>query len=208
MKDQKGNNNNKKGEEQQRYKDIFNSFNEVSETDEVLHQLATLNFSEVKNINLNNKNCANKNEEEQNIFNELNFQNINNEEQLSNLITNNTNNNINDEKPLSLILLKEKINRIYITMQGLNFNEKNLNNLNEFIPYLYNIEQKQYKYIDKLLDVYVELLSRIKEEINVKEKFIQKLNSVSLGIENYEKKNLINQKKIKDKENEKIIFNS
>ena len=197
MKDQKGNNNNKKGEEQQRYKDIFNSFNEVSETDEVLHQLATLNFSEVKNINLNNKNCANKNEEEQNIFNELNFQNINNEEQLSNLITNNTNNNINDEKPLSLILLKEKINRIYITMQGLNFNEKNLNNLNEFIPYLYNIEQKQYKYIDKLLDVYVELLSRIKEEINVKEKFIQKLNSVSLGIENYEKKNLINQKKNK-----------
>ena len=185
MKDQKGNNNNKKGEEQQRYKDIFNSFNEVSETDEVLHQLATLNFSEVKNINLNNKNCANKNEEEQNIFNELNFQNINNEEQLSNLITNNTNNNINDEKPLSLILLKEKINRIYITMQGLNFNEKNLNNLNEFIPYLYNIEQKQYKYIDKLLDVYVELLSRIKEEINVKEKFIQKLNNVSLGIENY-----------------------
>ena len=206
MKDQKGNNNNKKGEEQQRYKDIFNSFNEVSETDEVLHQLATLNFSEVKNINLNNKNCANKNEEEQNIFNELNFQNINNEEQLSNLITNNTNNNINDEKPLSLILLKEKINRIYITMQGLNFNEKNLNNLNEFIPYLYNIEQKQYKYIDKLLDVYVELLSRIKEEINVKEKFIQKLNSVSLGIENYEKKNLINQKKIKDKENEIIML--
>ena len=45
------NNNNKKEDEQQRYKDIFNSFNEVSETDEVLHQLVSLNFNEDKNIN-------------------------------------------------------------------------------------------------------------------------------------------------------------
>ena len=203
MKDPNGNNN-KKDDEIQRYKDIFNSFNEVSETDEVLHQLAALNFNEEKKTNINkNDNIKSKldiNEEEQNILNEINFQNINinNEEQL--------NINNNDEKPSSLILLKEKINRIYITMQGLNFKDNYLNYLNDFVPYLHNIEQKNYKYIDKLFDVYFELLSRIKQEINLKDKFIQKLNNVSLGIENYEKKNIINQKKIKDKENEIIIL--
>ena len=201
MKDSNGNDN-KKEDEQQRYKDIFNSFNEVSETDEVLHQLADLNFSEEKKIIVNkNDNIKSKldiNEEDQNILNELNFQNINNEEQI--------NINNNDEKPISLILLKEKINRIYITMQGLNIKENYLNNLNDFIAYLHNVEQKNYKYIDKLFDVYLELLSRIKQEINIKDKFIQKLNNVSLGIENYEKKNLLNQKKLKDKENEIIIL--
>ena len=198
------NNNNKKDDEQQRYKDIFNSFNEVSETDEVLHQLVSLNFNEDKNISAQNSNInisilkskLGLNEGEKKIT--TNEFNINNPEI-------NLNNN-NDEKPLSIVLLKEKINRIYITMQGLNFNDKNLNNLNEFIPYLNDIDQKHYKYIDKLLDVYGDLLIRIKEEIKIKEKFIQKLNDVSLGVENYEKKNLINQKIIKDKENEIILL--
>ena len=198
------NNNNKKEDEQQRYKDIFNSFNEVSETDEVLHQLVSLNFTEDKNISAQNSNInisilkskLGLNEVEKKIT--TNEFNINNPEI-------NLNNN-NDEKPLSIVLLKENINRIYITMQGLNFNDKNLNNLNEFIPYLNDIDQKHYKYIDKLLDVYGDLLIRIKEEIKIKEKFIQKLNDVSLGVENYEKKNLINQKIIKDKENEIILL--
>ena len=205
MKDSNINNNsNKKEDEQQRYKDIFNSFNEVSETDEVLHQLVSLNFNEDKNISAQNSNInisilkskLGLNEGEKKIT--TNEFNINNPEI-------NLNNN-NDEKPLSIVLLKEKINRIYITMQGLNFNDKNLNNLNEFIPYLNDIDQKHYKYIDKLLDVYGDLLIRIKEEIKIKEKFIQKLNDVSLGVENYEKKNLINQKIIKDKENEIILL--
>ena len=211
MKDSNGNDNmSKKEENQQRYKDIFNSFNEVSETDEVLHQLAALNFNEDKkfnsqNNNLNDTNIKSKLDiEEQNILNEIDFQNINNQEQNTNNIDNNGNNN--DEKPLSIILLIEKINRIYITMQGLNFKDKGLNNLNEFIPYIHKIEERHYKYIDKLFDVYFELISRIKEEINVKEKFIQKLNNVSLGIENYEKKNLLNQKRIKDKENEILLL--
>ena len=209
MKNTNGKNNNKKEEDQQRYKDIFNSFNEVSETDEVLQQLAALNFNEDKSLNLQNSNInitilkskLGLNEEDKNI------PNIQEQEQQQNININiDSNNNNNDEKPLSIILLKEKINRIIITMQGLNFSEKNYNNLNEFIPYLNNIEQKNYKYIDKLLDVYVGLLIRIKDEIKVKENFIQKLNDVSLGVENYEKKNLINQKIIKDKENEVLLL--
>ena len=118
----------------------------------------------------------------------------------------NDNDNLKEEKPISIILLKEKINRIYITMQGLNFKEKELINLNNFVPCLNNFEQKKYPQIDKLLEVFVSLISRIKDEINVKNKFIQKLNEVSFDIENYEKKNIINQRVIKDKENEILIL--
>ena len=206
MKDSNSKNNNKKEVEPQRYKEFFNSFNEVSETDEVLQQLASLNFNEDKSINMQNSNInmsildskLGLNEEDKNI---QNIQEQKQQQNINNSVINSNNNNY-DEKPLSIILLKEKINRIIITMQGLNFNDKNLNNLNEFIPHLNNIEQKNYKYIDKLLDVYVELLLRIKNEIRVQENFIQKLNEVSLSVENYEKKNLLNQKIIKDKENE------
>ena len=205
MKDSNPNNKENKNDDPQRYKDFFNSFNEASETDEVLHQLAELNFSEEKNINIKNNNEKNNkinieiNDEEQNILNELEIKDENH-------LKLNDNPNNNEVKPLSIILLKEKINRIYITMQGLNFRENELNNLTEFLPCLPNIKESNYESIDKLLDIDVLLLSRIKEEIKVKEQFIQKLNNVSLGIENYEKKNIINQKKIKDKENEIIVL--
>ena len=190
MKDSNGKKNKDKDEEMQRYKDFFNSFNEASETDEVLQQLVNFNFED-KKTKLNKNNIINANEEN---ISKIKFENYNN-------------NDINkDEKSISIILLKEKINRIYISMQGLNFKEKDLNNLNDFIPCLNNFEQKRYPLIDKLLDVFIALISRIKDEINVKNKFIQKLNEVSLDIENYEKKNIINQRVIKDKENEMIIL--
>ena len=190
MKDPNGNKINKKDDDMQRYKDFFNSFNEASETDEVLQQLVNFNFED-KKTKLNKNNIINANEEN---ISKIKFENYNN-------------NDINkDEKSISIVLLKEKINRIYISMQGLNFKEKDLNNLNDFIPCLNNFEQKRYPQIDKLLDVFIALISRIKDEINVKNKFIQKLNEVSLDIENYEKKNIINQRVIKDKENEMIIL--
>ena len=186
MKDPYGNRINKKDEDAQRYKDFFNSFNEVSETDEVLHQLANLNFEEEKLKSNKNNNFNDEN------ISKIKFENYNN-----------NNNEINEEdKPTSLVLLKEKINRIYISMQGLNFKEKELNNLNDFIPCLNNFEQRRYPQIDNLLDVFFILISRIKDEINVKNKLIQKLNEVSFDIENYEKKNIMNQRVIKDKENE------
>ena len=59
MKETKGNKNNKKENEMERYKDFFNSFNDVSETDEILNQLANLNFGEDKQ-KLNKNNNVNK----------------------------------------------------------------------------------------------------------------------------------------------------
>ena len=189
MKDPNGKKINNKDDEMQRYKDFFNSFNEASETDEVLHQLANLNFGEEKTK-------FNKNSNNEGNISKIKFENYNN-----------NNNEINkEEKPISIVLLKEKINRICISLQGLNFKEKELKNLTDFIPCLNNFEQRKFPQIDKLLDVFIHLISRIKEEANVKNKFIQKLNEVSFDIENYEKKNIINQRVIKDKENEIILL--
>ena len=189
MKDPNGKKNNNKDDEMQRYKDFFNSFNEASETDEVLHQLANLNFGEEKTK-------FNKNSNNEGNISKIKFENYNN-----------NNNEINkEEKPISIVLLKEKINRICISLQGLNFKEKELKNLTDFIPCLNNFEQRKFPQIDKLLDVFINLISRIKEEANVKNKFIQKLNEVSFDIENYEKKNIINQRVIKDKENEIVLL--
>ena len=189
MKDPNGKKINNKDDEMQRYKDFFNSFNEASETDEVLHQLANLNFGEEKvKLNKNSNNEGN--------ISKIKFENYNN-----------NNNEMNkEEKPISMVLLKEKINRICISLQGLNFKEQELKNLTDFIPCLNNFEQRKFTQIDKLLDVFINLISRIKEEANVKNKFIQKLNEVSFDIENYEKKNIINQRVIKDKENEIILL--
>ena len=186
MNDKNGKNINDKDNDLQRFKDFFNSYNEVSETDEVLNQLVNFNFGE--------ENSKLKNNNEKSILKEIKFEN------------HNADNNSNEDKPISIVLLKEKLNRIYISMQGLNFKENELNNINNFIPCLNNFEHKKYIQIDKFLDVFVSLISRIKDEINIKNKFIQKLDEVSLDIENYEKKNILNQRVLKDKENEIIIL--
>ena len=186
MNDKNGKNINDKDNDLQRFKDFFNSYNEVSETDEVLNQLVNFNFGE--------ENSKLKNNNEKSILKEIKFEN------------HNADNNSNEDKPISIVLLKEKLNRIYISMQGLNFKENELNNINNFIPCLNNFEQKKYIQIDKFLDVFVSLISRIKDEINIKKKKKQKLDEVSLDIENYEKKNILNQRVLKDKENEIIIL--
>ena len=161
MNDSNGKNNNKKKVEQQRYNNFFMSMNDISETDEVLNQLANLNFDEE-----NNNSKIKSKEEAHKLSNNLDYQNINNNNQEKNIIVNPSNNK--DEKPLSIILLQQKINRICITMQGLNFKENELNNIKEIIPHLYNMEENHYNHIDKLLDVYFLLLSRIKVEITLK----------------------------------------
>ena len=186
MNDKNGKNINDKDNDLQRFKDFFNSYNEVSETDEVLNQLVNFNFGE--------ENSKLKNNNEKSILKEIKFENYD------------ADNNSNEDKPISIVLLKEKLNRIYISMQGLNFKENELNNINNFIHCLNNFEKKKYIQIDKFLDVFVSLISRIKDEINIKNKFIQKLDEVSLDIENYEKKNILNQRVLKDKENEIIIL--
>ena len=107
-----------------------------------------------------------------------------------------------ENEKLSEFLLKEKLNRICASIQGYTLNQKCYQNLNNFIPFLSELPQNLYHPIDNLFDVYIELLMRIKEEFNVKENLIHKLNNVSLNNEGYEKKLLKLKKEIKEKERE------
>ena len=107
-----------------------------------------------------------------------------------------------ENEKLSEFLLKEKLNRICASIQGYTLNQKCYQNLNNFIPFLSQISQNLYKPMDNLFDVYIELLMRIKQEFNVKENLILKLNNVSLNNEGYEKKLLKLKKELKEKEKE------
>ena len=107
-----------------------------------------------------------------------------------------------DNEKLSEVLLKEKLNRICASIQGYTLNQKCYQNLNNFIPFLTEISQNLYQPLDKLFDVFIELLMRIKQEFNVKENLIHKLNDISLNNEGYEKKIIKLKKELKEKERE------
>ena len=107
-----------------------------------------------------------------------------------------------DTEKLTEILLKEKLNRICASIQGYTLNQKCYQNLNNFIPFLPEISQNIYQPLDLLFDVFIELLCRIKQEFNVKENLIHKLNDISLNNEGYEKKILKLKKEIKEKDKE------
>lgn len=105
------------------------------------------------------------------------------------------------------LLLKEKINRICIQLQNYNINQKTYFKINNFIPYISSMNNNLYKPFDSVLDVILELLSKIKEEYAIKEGLINKLNNISLNKEDYEKKIFEIKKELiyKEKEIENLI---
>lgn len=105
------------------------------------------------------------------------------------------------------LLLKEKINRICIQLQNYNINQKTYVKINNFIPYISSMNNNLYKPFDSVLDVILELLSKIKEEYAIKEGLINKLNNISLNKEDYEKKIFEIKKELiyKEKEIENLI---
>ena len=188
-------NNNKTEREPQRFEHFFNSINDTTETDEVLKQLVNLNFSDFETNKSNSKSNILNDEDENNLFNtEKNTEKI-----ISNI---NGNNNSN----ISEFLLKEKINRICITMQGFNFKENDFINLIDFIPNLSDINPKNYSSLDKLLNVFINILQRIKEDSLFKEKLIYQLNQSSLNTESYEKKYIQLQMSLQEKEKQITVL--
>lgn len=105
------------------------------------------------------------------------------------------------------LLLKEKINRICIQLQNYNINQKTYVKINNFIPYISCMSNNLYRPFDSVLDVILELLSKIKEEYAIKEGLINKLNNISLNKEDYEKKIFEIKKELiyKEKEIENLI---
>ena len=166
---------------------ISNNINqkEVRQTDKLSkYDLITENKDENKNLESN-----------------LNFNNIFDNDKNDQLLLD-INKIENNKKELTEYTLKEKLNRICITLQGYTLKPKYYENLNNFIPCLQKLSKELYQPIDSIFDVIIELLYRMKEEYNVKENLIQKLNNLSVINDGYDKKLLKLKKEIKDKDKE------
>ena len=172
-------------------------------------------------ININNKKNNEKNKNEKlSKYDLISDNNNNKEENKNDLYYNSYNNPINEEnykendsngqlnnniitkKEITEITLKEKLNSICHSLQGYTLKPKCYENLNNFIPCLTKISKELYQPFDLVLDVFIELLYRMKEEFNVKENLIQKLNNISVINDGYDKKILKLKKEIKDKDKE------
>jgi hypothetical protein len=174
----------------------------------------TQNIPKQKDKKINNNNIKQKeklskedliteNKDEHNIYkDDINYNNINNIENDNNDQFLLNNNNENNKKELTEYSLKEKLNRICLSLQGYTLKPKCYENLNNFIQYLPKISKELYQPIDSIFDVFIELLFRMKEEFNVKENLIQKLNNLSVINDGYDKKLLKLKKEIKDKDKE------
>ena len=174
----------------------------------------TQNIPNQKDKKMNNNNIKEKeklskedliteNKDDHNIYkDDINYNNINNIENDNNDKFLLNNNNENNKKELTEYSLKEKLNRICLSLQGYTLKPKCYENLNNFIQYLPKISKELYQPIDSIFDVFIELLFRMKEEFNVKENLIQKLNNLSVINDGYDKKLLKLKKEIKDKDKE------
>ena len=174
----------------------------------------TQNIPKQKDKKINNNNIKEKeklskedliteNKEDYNIYKvDINYNNINNIDNDNNDQFLLNNNNENNKKELTEYSLKEKLNRICLSLQGYTLKPKCFENLNNFIQYLPKISKELYQPIDSIFDVFIELLFRMKEEFNVKENLIQKLNNLSVINDGYDKKLLKLKKEIKDKDKE------
>ena len=174
----------------------------------------TQNIPKQKDKKINNNNIKEKeklskedliteNKDDHNIYkDDINYNNINNIENDNNDQFLLNNNNENNKKELTEYTLKEKLNRICLSLQGYTLKPKCYENLNNFIQYLPKISKELYQPIDSIFDVFIELLFRMKEEFNVKENLIQKLNNLSVINDGYDKKLLKLKKEIKDKDKE------
>ena len=171
-------------------------------------------------ININNKKKEKNKNEKLSKYDLISDNNNNKEENKNDLYYNSYNNPINEEnykendsngqlnnniitkKEITEITLKEKLNSICLSLQGYTLKPKCYENLNNFIPCLTKISKELYQPFDLVLDVFIELLYRMKEEFNVKENLIQKLNNISVINDGYDKKILKLKKEIKDKDKE------
>jgi len=174
----------------------------------------TQNIPKQKDKKINNNNIKEKeklskedliteNKDDHNIYkDDINYNNINNIENDNNDQFLLNNNNENNKKELTEYSLKEKLNRICLSLQGYTLKPKCYEYLNNFIQYLPKISKELYQPIDSIFDVFIELLFRMKEEFNVKENLIQKLNNLSVINDGYDKKLLKLKKEIKDKDKE------
>ena len=95
-----------------------------------------------------------------------------------------------EEKKLNNInklSIREKCNRIYMNLQKSNLNINCLDKMTKFINSIDNSSNNIYQQTEIILDIVSELSTKIQEEFAIKKDLVNKLNSLTLSKENYEK---------------------
>ena len=212
-------------EESHESEDILKKLDNLNFSEETSFEMPQKIFEPLAQNNSNPINISNKKKEKNkneklSKYDLISDNNNNKEENKNDLYYNSYNNPINEEnykendsngqlnsniitkKEITEFTLKEKLNSICHSLQGYTLKPKCYENLNNFIPCLTKISKELYQPFDLVLDVFIELLYRMKEEFNVKENLIQKLNNISVINDGYDKKILKLKKEIKDKDKE------
>ena len=203
----------------------LNPIDECPETDDIIKKLENLNFSsdgksfetpfisrekKSKNFNPNsNKYISIPNLINDNIIDDFpkDLKSIKDEELsdydliINSLIKKETKEEKN-QNDVYEVLIKEKINRICMLIQKHNINQKCFYKMNNLVTDINVQNASNYRRFDGILDVVLELLDKIREEHEIKEELINKLNNISLNKEDYEKKILEIKKELIYKERE------
>ena len=113
---------------------------------------------------------------------------------------------INDN--LSKYSIKEKFQKIFVSVQALNISFKNTNSLNDINSMLEELDKKTLSFTNNLFDVIIELICKIKEEFIKKEELVAKINNITKNTDDYERKILKLRKELASKEREiSLIIN-
>ena len=98
--------------------------------------------------------------------------------------------------------LKIKFQSICSSLEFFNINQKNTKILKDSLSYISESKEKIIIIIDNLLNSFIDVFNRIKEDDSIKDNLMNKINSITKNTDDYEKKILKLKKKIIAKENE------
>ena len=137
-----------------------------------------------------------------------NFQLNNSDEIIFNLPNENKELKVSEEKKETQILnisefdLKSKFQSICSSLEFFNINHQNTKILKDSLSYISESKEKILIVIDNLLNSFVDVFNRLKEDDSIRENLMNKINNITKNNDDYEKKIFKLKKEIIAKENE------
>ncbi len=98
--------------------------------------------------------------------------------------------------------LKIKFQNVCSSLEFFNINQQNTKILKDSLSYISDSKEKLLIIIDNLLNSFIDIFSKLKEENEIKENLINKINDINKNNDDYEKKIFKLKKEIIAKENE------
>ena len=98
--------------------------------------------------------------------------------------------------------LKIKFQNVCSSLEFFNINQQNTKILKDSLSYISDSKEKLLIIIDNLLNSFIDIFSKLKEENEIKENLINKINNINKNNDDYEKKIFKLKKEIIAKENE------